>query len=892
MPSKLLIYSWLNSCFKISSKTARPSVHGSTERKTKILIPWDFLVFDFKKAWTTFFKQILILMMVFWNVSAHAQPTLAEAEALFVVGQYQQLDEQLRVADQLPDDLRLMQGELFITLGRLNAAQSVFNALAETSENLQARYWLGWLEFRKGHTEQAMTAMDALMESGRAQSEQLNPAGWTVLGHAATLLGRHDPQWFPIAVDYYSVALERDPNVLAARLALGNLLLEKYNNQEAQEVFQEALQRDPLSAQALLGLARSQHFDHSPEAQETVERALEINPNLVEARVFLAQLLLESEQYAEAIEQTLRALETNPNSLEARTLQAAAYLLNDEQAKFQAERARVFKLNPNYAEFYNELAEITARNRLYREAYEFAQNAVELDPKSWRGHGLLGLNQMRLGHIEQGVDSLERAFAGDPYNVWIKNTLDLADTFPEYELTQFGPFEIMLHRDESDLLRPYLQPLVEQAYAYYSERYGFQVEAPIRIELYPRSADFSVRTAGVAGIGLLGVSFGPVIGMDSPAARTVGSFNWGSTLWHELAHTFHLALSKNRVPRWFSEGLAVYEERAARPGWGSDPTPSFLSAYRTGRLPPVSQLNSAFVRPSYPEQIVHAYYLSSLVFDYLESIDQIGHVPAMLQAYAQGQSTEDIFRSVLSTDEADFDLGFDDYLRERFAIPLASIGALGRIMEQPGTLEDLILRAEWQPQRYELQLQAGRQLLQEGDPERAEIFLLRAQALFPEHAGDDSAYWWLTQLYKDQERWLDAIDQLRAMIAINGENFVAHLELADLLQQQGQFIEAVEALEKAMYISPYAIQTHRQLAELHALLGHWDASVRERKAVLTLQPTDLSEARYQLAHAYYRAGRPAQARRMVLQALEQAPHFAQAQDLLLDIRANTPPVAD
>ena len=296
------------------------------------------------------------------------------------------------------------------------------------------------------------------------------------------------------------------------------------------------------------------------------------------------------------------------------------------------------------------------------------------------------------------------------------------------------------------------------------------------------------------------------------------------------------------------------------------------------------------MRPSYPEQIVHAYYLASLVFDYLASSGQIEQVPAMLRAYAQGQSTEQVLDSVLGLDESDFDQGFEDYMLERFAEPMAAIGALGRIMEQPGTLEDLVLRAEWQPQRYELQLQAGRQLLRDGDSERAEEFLLRAQDLFPDYAGDDSAYWWLAQLYKDQQRFLDAIDQLRAMIAINGEHFEAHLELADLLRQQGEFAEASTVLEQAMYISPYAIQAHQQLADLYDVLGHWDASVRERQAVLALRPTDLSEALYQLAQAYYRAGRQPLARRTVLQALELAPHYAAAQDLLLEIRADSQPV--
>ncbi len=56
--------------------------------------------------------------------------------------------------------------------------------------------------------------------------------------------------------------------------------------------------------------------------------------------------------------------------------------------------------------------------------------------------------------------------------------------------------------------------------------------------------------------------------MDSPSARKPGDFNWGSTLWHEMSHVFILTATNFRVPRWFTEGLAVHEEGERSPEWG------------------------------------------------------------------------------------------------------------------------------------------------------------------------------------------------------------------------------------------------------------------------------------------------------------------------------------
>jgi Tfp pilus assembly protein PilF len=54
-------------------------------------------------------------------------------------------------------------------------------------------------------------------------------------------------------------------------------------------------------------------------------------------------------------------------------------------------------------------------------------------------------------------------------------------------------------------------------------------------------------------------------------------------------------------------------------------------------------------------------------------------------------------------------------------------------------------------------------------------------------------------------------------------------------------------------------------------------------AVLALNPVDEAEARYQLALAWFRADDMAAARREVLRALEIAPAFEKAQELLLRI---------
>ena len=92
-----------------------------------------------------------------------------------------------------------------------------------------------------------------------------------------------------------------------------------------------------------------------------------------------------------------------------------------------------------------------------------------------------------------------------------------------------------------------------------------KLPGPVQVEVYPDHEDFAVRTLGMPGLGALGVTFGNVVAMDSPSGRKPGDFHWASTLRHEMSHVFILAATKHRVPRWFTEGLAVHEETQASP---------------------------------------------------------------------------------------------------------------------------------------------------------------------------------------------------------------------------------------------------------------------------------------------------------------------------------------
>jgi len=572
---------------------------------------------------------------------------------------------------------------------------------------------------------------------------------------------------------------------------------------------------------------------------------------------------------------------------------ASVHHLVDDSAAFRRVVARADSLYPENPTLPLTVAQLSADHRRYDDAVAFADEAARRDPRSWESVGLLGLNLLRTDSLPAGRRYLEEAFEGDPYNVWFKNTLDLLDKWSDYVVRKTPHFEILVKKDEADVLAPYVERDAEAAFAALSRRYGHEPPTPIRVEVYPSHADFSVRTMGLVGLGALGVSFGPVIVLDSPSARDPASFNWASALWHETAHSVHMALSDQHVPRWFSEGLAVDDQRRGEKGWGQGVGIQFLRAWQAGKLPPASRIDDGLMRPDFPEEVVLSYYEASLVFQLFreEWGDEV--VPRMLAAYGRGLGTDEVYRQVLGIDQKELDERFESYLHRRFDDALRAVGPRDEsagVSDQPGQLTKLVAT---HPDDFVARMRLGALLEERGDSAGAEEQYQAALELFPDYAGNDGPHWALAQIDYAQGRLEEAAHHLEALRSLNESHLPGALLEARIRNETGDPAGAAEALKRAVEIAPFRQDVHERLAATNERLQRWDEAVAERKAVVALAPVDVAQAWYQLARTELEAGDREGARAAVLRALERAPRFEDALNLLLRVTGDAgEPVQD
>ena len=809
------------------------------------------------------------------GVAGSQQPRAprAQVRVLMDAGRY---DDAERTARAGGDGLIESLGEVLVTRGRLVEADSVLRVAItrDAAGRRSAEASVAELAYRRGDRGEALRHAGMLSAEYQARSGRWSSDDFVAAGRANVLLGTRSASAVKQALAAFDEAVAADSSNTEARLRAGDLFLEKYNAPDAKKSYEDVLARIPEQSRALLGLARAAQFDGSTNPMPLLLRSLSANPSLVEARVLLVRFHLEAEQYDSATSDARRALGVDSSSLAAWSMLGAAARMTGDSAQFDRALAAAQRLSTRPADFYAEVADAFVRQRRYGEGMQLARMALAVDSTSARALGVLGDNLLHAGDIDGGRALLERAFAIDPFNLWHKNTLDMLDNLRTFRTIDGGHFRLVAPPQDADLVTTYLPGLLAEAYDSLSARYGYRPPAVVRLELYRQHADFSVRTLGIAGLGALGVSFGPVLMMDAPSARARGEFNWGSVAWHELAHTFTLGLSNSRAPRWLSEGLSVLEERRARPSWGAGPTVEFIAAYGAGRLRPVSLLNEGFVRPRFPSEVILSYYEASLVCEMIASQKGPSALVDMLTAYRDGLDTRAVVSRVLGMTADQLDLQFDTWLRRKFATAFRSIEPSGDRAALSG--------------EFVTAMRQGIASLEQHQTDSAQAQLLRAQALFPEYAGPDAPALHLAQIARDRGDLRAALAQVQRVTARGETAWEANLLEAELRERLGDSVGTRVPLDRLIWILPYDVPVHVRLAEVGARTGDHALEIRERRAVTQLDPPDPLDAHYQLARALASGGDTAAARRELLTVLEQAPAFEKAQALLLELRSRTP----
>ena len=655
----------------------------------------------------------------------------------------------------------------------------------------------------------------------------------------------------------FRAAVKAQPKNSDYRVRWGRMYLERMQLKDAQDLFLEALDIKDTHAGAILGLALVASEGFEGKAAELARKALEADPKLAEGRVALASIALEDNDPGKAVEEAQKALVLDPESLEAMAICATIDWLEDKPDTPYL--GRILKINPVYGEVYAAAGRFFVLNRRYDEAIRFYRKALELNPALWRARAELGLNLMRMGQEVEAKVQLEQCFnAGERYAA-VVNPLTLLDSYKNFKYIKSSNVILKLNEREADLLQPYFEEETKRAIATYEAKYKMRLDHPVQIEVYPDHEDFAVRTLGMPGIGALGVTFGYTVAMDSPNSRKPGEFHWASTEWHELSHVFTLAATNSRIPRWFTEGMAVYEETAASPEWGDRISPPVILAIRDKKLLPVAQLDRGFVHPSFPDQVIVSYYQAGKICNFIEGKWGFQKLLDMVRAFGKRKDTPEVIEEQFGMKPEEFDKLFLAWVE---AATRKTTEGFDNWKKGMGHVAEL-LKAE------------------KNDDVIRDAPAIRD--LYPEYVEEGSLYEVLADAYLAKKDEKSAANELQLYARAGGRNPESLKKLATLLEAQGRPKEAIEALSRLNFIYPRDEELHRRLGDLLLAQGNGTDAIREFRAALAMKPLDQAAAHYDLARAYSTANKAAEAIDEVLLSLEAAPGYRPAQKLLLKL---------
>jgi cellulose synthase operon protein C len=768
------------------------------------------------------------------------------------------------------DAATLSRAQALIAKGDYADAEALLRPIATSKPTGDAALELGLLQQYLGKRGEARRTLQLLLLTESATNTAQDYAR---AARASRALGR-----FEDANALYREASTLAPNDAAINTAWGDLFFEKHNRPEAARSYQAALKAQPDYVPAIVGMAKAVADDNPPAALKYVQRALELNPNNVSAHLFVADLSIDNDKLDEARNSVDKALAINPNSLEALSLKAAIGYVRDE-TEYQDSITAALKLNPLYGEAYRVVGAIAARYYRFDEAVEQVRRGIAIDRENARAQADLGSHLMRTGDENNARRALEVAFQADPFDVLTYNLLGLLDALATFQTIRDGDLIIKLHPDETPVMKEYVPALAQEALASLSKKWDYVPKGPILIEVFPKHDDFAVRTVGLPGmIGALGACFGRVVTMDSPKARPPGEFNWGATLWHELAHVITLQLSNQRIPRWLTEGISVFEEKRARPEWGREMELPFARAMEAGEVLKVADLNAGFQNP---RTISLSYYEASLLVEHIVARFGEAKLKELVQSFATGVNTEGAVRKVLGIEIDALQGSFDTFLGERF-------GALRRALNAPDdfnpdlAVEKIKAAAVTHPESYAVEMALGRALRQT-DPPGAIAAFERAAALVPMATGEESPYMQIVEVALARGDKAKAAEALEKLTAQDHTDVNAARQLAGLLDPAKDSPRLRVALQRVVAVDPFDAPSHATLGRMALASGQTAEAVKMFRVTLAAGPIDRATAHADLAEALFAAGEREESKREALAALEIAPTFERAQDLLLKL---------
>ncbi|MEM7473889.1 MAG: tetratricopeptide repeat protein [Planctomycetota bacterium] len=688
----------------------------------------------------------------------------------------------------------------------------------------------------------------------------------------------------------YDRILKSDPTYVEAYVAIGELALTKADYQEAVNALSKALEKRPEDPNISFLLAQAWETSDKEKSDAFLKAALDLNSKHIPSLLFGVRKLIDAERYDAAEQGIEEVLAINASTPKAWGLRAAlAHLRGDYNKEGEYRKKGLEKWNTN-PEVDFIAGKTLSRHYRFQESVAYQRRALKLDPKFLPAKFQLGQDLLRVGLDEDGWSLVDEVAEEDKYNVVAFNLRKLHTRITKFTTLEAPGFIVRMEAKEAEIYGERVLALLSQAQDVLCKKYQFELERPTTVEIFPQQSDFAIRTFGLpGGAGYLGVCFGSLITANSPASQGSSPSNWESVLWHEFCHVITLQKTNNRMPRWLSEGISVYEELERDSSWGQSMSPLYKQMLLGEDFVPLSELSSAFMSPKSPIHLQFAYYESSLAVRYL--VEKHGR-PLLLKALedlGMGVTLESAFSRRFG-DAGVLDKDFKEYVQAITASfnPDTDFSK-GDFAESAG-LEEIQAWVDKNPNSYAGQALLAQAHVQNENWGRAKESVVKLLELYPD---DTSANGGLKLAAYIAKKTGDAPAERAALEKImkhSSNDVAALLRLTELCQASEDWEALATYSGKLLAVNPLIPNGHEGLVAASSALQEPLQAIQPLQALQGMNPLDPAGLHFQLSSALLNASsgehdRTEEARIEALLALEHSPRYREAQQLLKQLVA-------
>ena len=682
---------------------------------------------------------------------------------------------------------------------------------------------------------------------------------------------------------FYDRVKKNNSSYAQTYVASAELALSKFDFQLAAQTLETAAKLQSSNPYVFYLQALAYRDSDSEKATEALNRALTLNPRHVPSLLLKADFEIDSERYERADETLARVLQVNPWNPQAWAYHAViAHLAGHYQGEQALREISLTHWKTNH-EVDHLIGRKLSQKYRFREGAEYQHKSLALSPIHLPAKFQLAQDLLRLGHEDDGWQMAQQVFDNDGYNVVAYNLVSLHDEISKFTTLQNDRFVVRMDAREARIYGDRVVALLDDAHTTLCEKYDVTLDGPVTVEIFPRQKDFAIRTFGLpGGAGFLGVCFGRVITANSPASQGTSPSNWQSVLWHEFCHVVTLEKTRNRMPRWLSEGISVYEERQRDSAWGERLTPQYREMILDD-LTPVGELSGAFLQPESPVHLQFAYYEASLVVEFVIQEYGFDTLKRVLDDSAVGMPINDSLQRYTGS-LAEFEQSFAAYATE-IANGLSPELDFERPKLPPGQQPTAELLAELSDRdnNYWVMHRKADALLQDEQFEEARESLEDLHQKFPLDITTSSAAVKLARVYRELEQTEKERDTLIHISETVDDAIPVYRRLMEIDSQKESWEDVAHHAERMLAVQPLHSQPHEMLAAASRKLERNDVVVSSLQALLEMEPTDPAEAHFEMASALHAVGDSETAKRQVLMALEYAPRYQGALKLLLTL---------